>query len=84
MKNRVLLEYYYLPGELKTRIGESIDYYNTQQFHESLTNLTPEDVFTGRRKGHCSIDGCASSRKHWPSGVGYTTNRRPHNYEPDD
>ena len=48
MKNQVLLETYYLPGDLKARIGEFIEYYNTERYHESLNNLTPEDVYTGR------------------------------------
>jgi transposase InsO family protein len=48
MKNQVLLENYYLPGELKARIGAFVDYYNTERYHESLNNLTPEDVYTGR------------------------------------
>jgi len=48
MKNQVLLENYYLPGDMKARIGEFIAYYNTQRYHESLNNLTPEDVYAGR------------------------------------
>ena len=48
MKNQVLLENYYLPGDLKARIGELIEYYNAERYHESLNNLTPEDVYTGR------------------------------------
>lgn len=48
MKNQVLLENYYLPGDLEARLGEFINYYNTQRYHESLNNLTPEDVYTGR------------------------------------
>jgi len=48
MKNQVLLENYYLPGDLKARIGEFVDYYNTERYHESLNNLTPEDVYCGR------------------------------------
>jgi len=48
MKNQVLLENYYLPGDLKARIGEFVNYYNTERYHESLDNLTPEDVYTGR------------------------------------
>jgi transposase InsO family protein len=48
MKNQVLLENYYLPGDLKALLGEFIGYYNTQRYHESLNNLTPEDVYTGR------------------------------------
>ena len=48
MKNQVLLENYYFPGDLKARIGQFVHYYNTQRYHESLNNLTPEDVYTGR------------------------------------
>ena len=43
-KSQVLLENYYLPGELKNRIKQFVDYYN----HESLDNLTPADVYCGR------------------------------------
>jgi putative transposase len=48
MKNQVLLENYYLPGELKLRIGDFIEYYNHERYHESLKNLTPADVYYGR------------------------------------
>ncbi len=48
LKNQVLLENYYLPGDLKARIGEFVKYYNTERYHDSLNNLTPEDVYTGR------------------------------------
>jgi putative transposase len=48
LKNQVLLENYYLPGDLKARIGAFVEYYNTERYHESLNNLTPEDVYTAR------------------------------------
>lgn len=48
MKNQLLLENYYLPGELKKRIGQFVHYYNTGRYHESLVNLTPADVYFGR------------------------------------
>jgi transposase InsO family protein len=54
LKNQVLLENYYLPGDLKARIAEFVDYYNTERYHESLDNLTPEDVYTGR--GHTILE----------------------------
>ncbi|SEP24533.1 Integrase core domain-containing protein, partial [Salinihabitans flavidus] len=38
MKNRVLLENYYLPGHLERQIGDFVDYYNNQRYHESLKN----------------------------------------------
>ncbi len=48
MKDRILLEHYYLPGDLKQRIEEFVNHYNTRRYHESLNNLTPEDVWLGR------------------------------------
>jgi putative transposase len=48
MKNQVLLEHYYLPGDLERRIGMFVEYYNHERYHESLDNLTPADVFYGR------------------------------------
>jgi transposase InsO family protein len=48
MKNQVLLENYYLPGELEARIARFVDHYNTERYHESLDNLTPEAVYFGK------------------------------------
>lgn len=50
MKNRVLLENYYLPGDLERQIGSFVEYYNNQRYHESLDNVTPADVYYGRDK----------------------------------
>jgi len=48
MMNQILLENYYLPGQLEARLAEFVDYYNTRRYHESLHNLTPADVYCGR------------------------------------
>jgi putative transposase len=48
LKNQILLENYYFPGELQDRICQFVDYYNHERYHESLNNLTPADVFSGR------------------------------------
>src|SRR6056297_3246865 len=48
MKNRVLLEHYFLPGDLERQISAFVDYYNNHRYHESLGNLTPADVYFGR------------------------------------
>ena len=48
LKNRILLENYFLPGGLETQIGQFIEHYNNHRYHESLSNLTPADVYFGR------------------------------------
>jgi putative transposase len=48
LKNRVLLENYYLPGELEAKISDFVAYYNHLRYHESIANLTPADVYFGR------------------------------------
>jgi hypothetical protein len=50
LKNRVLLENYYLPGDLEAQIGTFVNAYNHARYHESLGNVTPADVFFGRDK----------------------------------
>jgi putative transposase len=48
LKNRILLENYYLPGDLEAQIGRFVEHYNHHRYHESLANLTPADVYFGR------------------------------------
>ena len=48
LKNRILLENYYLPGDLETAIAAFVAHYNHLRYHESLGNLTPADVYFGR------------------------------------
>jgi len=48
LKNRILLENYFLPGDLERQIEAFITDYNNHRYHESLGNLTPADVYFGR------------------------------------
>lgn len=48
MKNCVLLENYYLPGDLERQIGAIFDHYTNRRDHKSRDNLTPADVYLGR------------------------------------
>lgn len=48
LKNRILLENYFLPGDLEAQIEAFVAHYNHQRHHESLNNLTPADVYFGR------------------------------------
>src|SRR4051812_31408175 len=48
LKNRILLENYYLPEDLERQIAAFVEHYNHGRYHESLGNLTPADVYFGR------------------------------------
>jgi transposase InsO family protein len=48
LKSRILLENYYLPGDLERAVADFVEHYNQRRYHESLDNLTPADVYFGR------------------------------------
>ena len=48
LKNRILLENYYLPSDLEAQIDAFVADYNHCRYHESIDNLTPADVYFGR------------------------------------
>jgi putative transposase len=48
LKNRILLDNYYLPGDLEAEIDAFVANYNHLRYHESIGNLTPADVYFGR------------------------------------
>ena len=52
MKNRILLENYFLPGDLEAQIGAFVEHYNHQRYQESLSNVTPADAYFGRGPSH--------------------------------
>ncbi len=57
LKNRTLLESYYLPGDLKAQIEALVEYYNHCRNHESLSNLTARSTFATP-----ALRGLSSSR----------------------
>jgi putative transposase len=48
LKNRILLENYFLPGDLERQIEAFVEHYNHRRYHESLNNVTPADAYFGR------------------------------------
>lgn len=50
LKNRILLENYFLPGDLEGQIKAFVRHYNDCRYHESLGNVTPADVYLGRHQ----------------------------------
>lgn len=49
MKERVLLNVYDAPTKLKVEIGKYISHHNKRRYHEALGNVSPDDVYYGRR-----------------------------------
>jgi hypothetical protein len=50
LKSRVKLNVYSCPTELRIEVDKFINFYNKRRYHESLGNVTPDDVFYGRRE----------------------------------
>jgi putative transposase len=50
MKNIVKLNHYYCPDELIDAVDEFVNYYNHRRYHESLDNVTPADVYFGKKE----------------------------------
>ncbi len=50
MKNVVKLQHYYFPWELEAALRDFVAYYNHERYHESLENVTPVDVYSGRHQ----------------------------------
>lgn len=50
MKNVVKLDHYYCPEELNAALETFVHYYNHERYHESLDNVTPANVYWGRKE----------------------------------
>ena len=50
VKGEVNLSNYGLPSDLAEAIGAFVEYYNYERYHEGLGNVTPWEVYTGKRE----------------------------------
>ena len=65
LKNRILLENYFLPGDLETQIAAFVADYNDCRYHESINNLTARRrllragiEYSGRTRKDQTTDHC--------------------------
>ena len=67
LKNRILLENYYLPGDLEAQIEAFVADYNYRRYHESIGNLTtrpkPRLHFPTRSSGRLATRFPAAQRR---------------------
>jgi hypothetical protein len=77
LKNRILLEHYYLPGDLERQVAAFVAHYNHARYPESLDNLTQlTSTSDGRRPSSSNAKG--SNDKQSPI-VACSINSMPHN-----
>jgi hypothetical protein len=80
LKIRVLLEHYFLPGELEAHVAAFVEHYNHQRYHESLGNLTPPTSTLAADRPSCSSANASSAE---PSSNGACCTRaKPPNLQP--
>jgi type I restriction-modification system DNA methylase subunit len=79
-KEKVNLLVHETPGDLESEIGRFIEFYNAKRYHEGLGNVTPDDVYFGRRDeivARRTALKLQTVRRRKRKNAGLNTNSRP-------
>ncbi len=63
------------PDGLRAAIAQFVDYYNQRRYHEALDNVTPDDVYYGRKEAilaqrrQLKIRTLIARREHYRRGI---------------
>ena len=50
LKKKINLIVWEFLDDMRVEIENFVDYYNSKRYHETLGNITPDDVYFGRRE----------------------------------
>ena len=76
LKNRILLENYYLPGQLEAQVDAVVEHYNHHRYHKSLHNSHPPTSTAVDHRPSCSSAN-ASRNRHSDNDACSTSNKPP-------
>ncbi len=81
LKSRILLENYYLPGDLERAVADFVDHYNHRRYHESWTISRPPVSTSVEPLASWSGDKRSSDKP--LSTVADSTSTQQHELQPD-
>ena len=76
LKNRILLENYFLPSDLEKQSAAFVEHYNHQRYHESLKTLTPSRCLLWARAVNTRQKRTDQTKDHRETPFALSTTRR--------
>jgi hypothetical protein len=82
LKSPILLESYYLPGDLERAVADFVEHYNHRRYLETSTTSRP--LTSTSAEASASSSGESTSSAAPSSNVGDSTSARQHELQPDE